>query len=47
MYDEGDHVKLREGMDIDRENEFNPCKNVEDIWGTFIRKYENAYLRGK
>ena len=29
-------------MDIDWENEFKPCKNVEDMWGTFIRKYENA-----
>ena len=29
-------------MDIDWENEFKTCKNVEDMWGTFIRKYENA-----
>ena len=42
MYDEGGYARLREEMDIDWENEFKPCKNVEDMWGTFIRKYENA-----
>ena len=31
MYDKGHYARLREEMDIDWENEFKPCKNVEDI----------------
>ena len=42
MYDKGDYARLREEMDIDWENEFKPCKNVENMRGTFIRKYENV-----
>ena len=32
MYDKGDYATLREEMDIDLENEFNPYKNVNDMW---------------
>ena len=42
MYDKGDYDRLSVEMDFDWENEFKPCKNVEEIWGTFIIKYENA-----
>ena len=42
MYDKWDYARLREEMDIEWEYEFKPCKNVEDMLGIFIRKYENA-----